>query len=547
MELDKSVLDTPVFSALAGTSEKRYIFVCNMETNVSRWSRNAVEYFGLPGEYMYDVAPIWIEHVHPDDRQKYTESLDDLFSGRALVRDFDYRAENKAGEYVVCTCRGIILKGENGEPDLFAGTIENHGVTENIDANTGLYNIYEFWKRLHERCEKGECTSVLEIGINNFSDINDVHGYEAGNEILKKTAAIFLEIAGERGSVFRLDGVRFAFCFGKKDRSWLGRFYRTLQEEVRKKFFADGGINITLSGGAVICDGSADAHSIMVGSSYALAQSKYKHYGELIFFNDEENHHKKRNLGLLEVLRRCVISEYEGFYLCYQPIVSAEGGEVLGMEALLRWKGEPFGEVPPGEFVPCLENDTCFYELGNWILQQALKDAKKVLKVYPDFIVNVNVAYTQLERVGFVKSVETILKREKFPPENLCLELTERCRVLDKEYLKREIYRLKALGVQVAIDDFGTGFSSLTLLKDLPVDTLKIDREFIMGIEQKFENQAIVESIIQCANTLGVKVCVEGIENQKLIEFMKKYGVHSYQGYYYSKPVEIEEFLQKYV
>lgn len=119
--------------------------------------------------------------------------------------------------------------------------------------------------------------------------------------------------------------------------------------------------------------------------------------------------------------------------------------------------------------------------------------------------------------------------------------------MLDKEYLKREIYRLKALGVQVAIDDFGTGFSSLTLLKDLPVDTLKIDREFIMGIEQKFENQAIVESIIQCANTLGVKVCVEGIENQKLIEFMKKYGVHSYQGYYYSKPVEIEEFLQKYV
>lgn len=548
MELDKSVLDTPVFSALAETSEKRYIYVCNMATNVSRWSRNAVEYFGLPGEYMYDAASIWIEHIHPNDRQKYLESLEDLFSGRALARDFDYRAKNKNGEYVVCTCHGVVLKGEHGGPDLFAGSIENHGIMENIDAVTGLYNIYEFWKRIHARCEEKKQTSVLEIGINNFSDINDVHGYQTGNDILKRVAEIFLDMVGDRGMIFRMDGVRFAFCFGKKDKVWMSKFYRSLQEEVRKGFFSDGTrLTISLSGGAVICGGREDEHSILAGVSYALAQSKYKHHGELVFFDDEDTEHKERDLGLIEALRRSVLDGCEGFYLCYQPMVMAGEEELIGMEALLRWRGEPFGDVPPGVFIPWLENDTCFYEMGLWILEQAVKDAGKLLRKYPDFIINVNVAYTQLERVGFVKSVETILKKAKFPPENLCLELTERCRVLDREYLKKEIYQLKALGVQVAIDDFGTGFSSLTLLKDLPVDMLKIDREFIMGIEQKFENQTIVESIIQCANALGIKVCVEGIENQKLIEFMERYNAHSYQGYYYSKPVTIEQFLEKYM
>lgn len=217
------------------------------------------------------------------------------------------------------------------------------------------------------------------------------------------------------------------------------------------------------------------------------------------------------------------------------------------MEALLRWNHEPFGEVSPGVFIPWLENDVSFCDLGNWILEKALSDGKPILEKYPDFIINVNIAYTQLENIGFRTAVEEILKRTEFPPENLCLELTERCRVLDREYLKQEIEYFKSIGIKIAIDDFGTGFSSLNLLSELSVDTLKIDRGFVLDIEDKPTNQAIVEAVTLCARKLGVKVCIEGVETRKLIDFLNQYGAYSYQGYYYSKPVRKEEFINKFV
>ena len=548
MELDKSVLDSQVFTAFADTSKKRYIYMCNMETGVSRWSRYAIEYFGLPDEYMYNAGAVWLDNVHPDDREVYTREMDLIFSGQKDKFELEYKAKNKDGEYVVCTGRGLVIKGENGQPDLFAGTIVNHSIIDDIDAVSGLYNIYGFWKYMRRICEYNENISILEVSVNNFTDINEKYGYEFGNYLIKKISELFLSKVRNNGYVFRMDGVRFAFIFTDKDEEWIKNFYIELQVELKEKNIAyKDKFTTTISGGAVIAPENIDEYSILASVSYALSKSKHERHGQLVFFDNTTLESNRKNLELLEALRHCVLNDCEGFYICYQPLVSAKEEQLVGMEALLRWKHETFGEVPPGMFIPWLENDACFYDLGNWILERALTEGKSILEKYPDFIINVNIAYTQLENIGFRDAVERILERTGFPAKNLCLELTERCRVLDREYLKHEIEYFKSIGIKIAIDDFGTGFSSLNLLSELPVDTLKIDRGFVLDIEDRPANQAIVEAVTLCARKLGVKVCIEGVETRKLIDFLEQYGAHSYQGYYYSKPIRREEFIQKYV
>ena len=160
---------------------------------------------------------------------------------------------------------------------------------------------------------------------------------------------------------------------------------------------------------------------------------------------------------------------------------------------------------------------------------------------------HVNVAYSQLARVSFKNAVQRILTEVSYPAKNLCLELTERCRQLDSEYLRKELEYLKILGISIAIDDFGTGFSSLNLLGEIPVDMLKIDRGFIFDIMTNKANQMIVKAVTTCADDLDINVCVEGLEDQSMIDFMKAYHTHSYQGYFFSRPISMENFTEKYM
>ncbi len=548
MILDISGLDSQIFSAISDTSDRRYVYMCNMQTNVSRWSKNAVEYFGLPGEYMYNAGTIWEGHVHPDDIAIYRKQIDDIFSGKTQRHHFEYRARNKAGEYVTCTCIGKVLKGEHGKPDLFAGTIENHGIMDNVDATTNLYNIYEFSNKVHFGTKCKENISVMMIGVNHFSDINDIYGYDTGNAVLKTLASKFLEAVRHKGNVYRMDGVRFAFYFENKEKEWLAKFYDDLKQDITKQQLIEGKpIAITFSAGAVMLEKNADIHSVLTGLSYALSLSKHDKHGELVFFDTDTMDNGKRNLELLETLRHSVLNGCKGFYLNYQPIISVEDESIIGMEALLRWKNDKFGEVPPGVFIRWLENDACFYELGNWILERALTEGKPIIEKWKDFVINVNIAYPQMERIGFIEALSSILKKVEFPPENLCIELTERCRTLEQSFLTQQIKQIKDMGIKVALDDFGTGFSSLDVLSYLPVDTLKIDRGFVAGISEKVANQVIVRSVAQCANELGVKVCVEGIEDRELADFLKPYGPGSYQGYYFSRPISIEKLKEKYM
>jgi len=264
----------------------------------------------------------------------------------------------------------------------------------------------------------------------------------------------------------------------------------------------------------------------------------------MVSFLNELNNENSQRIEKLHYIRGSIMKNYEGFYLVYQPVVDSRTERLIGAEALIRWKSERYGVVPPDHFIPLLEKDPLFPELGKWILETAMKDAKEIMKTVPDFVVNVNLSYTQLEKGGFVDMVLQTLKKQEYPPDHLCLEITERCRLLDMGILKDMIAALRSYGVKIALDDFGTGFSSIGLVKNLPFDTIKIDRSFVLRIEEDEKEKALVENFVNVASTFGAKVCIEGIETAGMKEILKKYRVQSFQGYYYAKPLPIDELEQ---
>ena len=546
-ELDRTGLDDYTFQAIASLSERTYIYLCNMQTNVSRWSSNAVEYFGLPGEYMFDAGAIWAEHIHPEDREMYLTDIGNVFSGRQKRHSLEYRARNKYGDYVICTCSGIVQKGTDGEPDFFVGTLTNHGIIDTVDPVTNLYNIYEFNNAIQSIQSSRTPAMVLMIGINHFHFVNDVYDYVFGNKVLYALAqAIQKEAKQRRGTVYRMDGAKFTLCLWEATQDSTRELYESLRRLASDSLTVEGTpVSLSISGGAVYVEKfSGSEFPIISSAAYALDLSKRERHSELVFFDNELGGDTHRSMELLDALRQDIVNGCQGFYMVYQPLVQPEDGRVSGMEALLRWKSPVFGEVTPGRFIPVLEKDACFFTLGNWLLRQALTEAKPIVDRDPHFFLNVNIAYTQIERRGFRDSLMDILRQTGYPAKNLCLELTERCRSADMEYLRAELQFFRSRGIRVALDDFGTGLSSMRLICDLPVDGLKIDQSFILPILENQNAQMVVEATIALARKLGINVCLEGVENQQLRDFVLRYPADHHQGFYYAHPQPIDVFLR---
>lgn len=536
-----------MFETFSIIAEGNYVYLCDMKCDYSRWSKSAVDYFNLPDRYMRNAGTIWEEHIHPDDRESYRNSIDKIFSGQDKGHNMQYRAKSADGNYVVCTCRGAVIRDENGEPEYFAGAIKNHGSLSYIDTITGLRSLYGFFDDLKTLLWKKAKTTAVIIGITGFSIINDVYGYKFGNKVLRKFSNFIQNIFGNAGAVYRMDGTKFAILTRNMNQDEISVLYNKLQEKVSHTFFIEEErISLSLNAGLMIID-DFDIASETVYSclKYAYYESKNRRLGDMVIFENIQNDDNKKFMEKLNVIRNSVIENCEGFYLCYQPIMYADTEKLKGMEALVRWKNEKYGTVPPVQFVPILEQDVLFPELGKWILRQAMTDGKIFLEKYPDFIMNVNISYAQLERSDFVSDVFSLLQETGFPPENLCLEITERCRLLDIDILNNMFRIFREHGIKIALDDFGTGFSSLGVLRTLPIDTVKIDREFVKDIEKSTSDQNTVKFISSLAGAFSAEVCVEGVETAQMRDFLRNYGIKSFQGYYYSKPIPMEELIKK--
>lgn len=527
---------------MASLAKKSYYSITNLKSGITWWSESTLEYFGLEQNYTAIGKEKTKRELHPDDVETFKYCFGRRVEGNDLDKSWEYRVKD-GDKYNRFNAMSRMISDNEGKPLLLITRFVNYGLSDEVDTVTGLRTEAVLTRQLNEYISEGRRGALLKVNLDQFSHISVMYGAAFGDKVLNCVAQLLINILHDNSNIYKLSGVKFVLALGDIPRKKLREIYEKIEDAMENNVEVEGKkIPLRISAGAVYIEPyMTDSNAVRSRLTYAVNHSRYEHHGELVIFNDEmggkDNQHQ---FELIALIHQCATSDFDGFKLFYQPIADTKNGTIRGMEALIRWEKEPYGIISPGIFMEWLEEDPCIFDLGNWILRTALNDIKKVRDELPGCFVNVNVSAAQLERREFRQSVMNILSETGARPEELCLELTERCRDLYVEFLKGEVDFFHSKGIKIALDDFGTGNSSLSLALELPFDELKVDMSFIRDIKDKPQNQAMVQSIIDYAKRTKTETCIEGIENREVDDYIKKFGATWHQGYYYSKPVPIE-------
>ena len=527
---------------MASLAKKSYYSITNLKIGITWWSESTLEYFGLEQNYTAIGKEKTKRELHPDDVETFKYCFGRRVEGNDLDKSWEYRVKD-GDKYNRFNAMSRMISDNEGKPLLLITRFVNYGLSDEVDTVTGLRTEAVLTRQLNEYISEGRRGALLKVNLDQFSHISVMYGAAFGDKVLNCVAQLLINIVHNNSNIYKLSGVKFVLALGDIPRKKLREIYEKIEDAMENNVEVEGKkIPLRISAGAVYIEPyMTDSNAVRSRLTYAVNHSRYEHHGELVIFNDEmggkDNQHQ---FELIALIHQCATSDFDGFKLFYQPIADTKNGTIRGMEALIRWEKEPYGIISPGIFMEWLEEDPCIFDLGNWILRTALNDIKKVRDELPGCFVNVNVSAAQLERREFRQSVMNILSETGARPEELCLELTERCRDLDVDFLKGEVDFFHSKGIKIALDDFGTGNSSLSLALELPFDELKVDMSFIRDIKDKPKNQAMVQSIIDYAKRTKTETCIEGIENREVDDYIKKFGATWHQGYYYSKPVPIE-------
>ena len=542
---NESYIDS-VMNKVNRLADDTYIYMLHLKQDRAWFSETAKAYFGIPETYAFDHFEIMSRLIHPDDLWEYEEEIPKRVKGMDLDRELCIRMKGASGEYRMFSVHTDIVTDEKNAEGYLLVLLHDENVLPRIDAFTDLYSQARFAEDLALEIEKKTPFAVLMIKLERFNNLNIIYGNDVTNQILKETALQFIYMMNENSAVYRLDGPKFGFILRGCGREKLLAFEQNLRNTLAKGIEVNNRrITLKICAGAILIEqyeGKAD--SLSSKAAYALGHSETAHQGRLIIFNDEVRTSKNADLDLMKVIHQSVRDGCEGFYVEYQPIVVSETGRIIGAEALVRWRREPYGNVPPGMFIEWMETDPAMYELGNHVLQTAMQETVGLLTVLPEFVLNVNVSARQMEREEFRAEVLRILEQTEFPANHLCMELTERCRDMPLEEIKKEVEFFRGYGIRMAMDDYGTGSASSGIVLYAPMDEIKLDMSFIRGITEDAKKQAMVKSIVEFANSSGMSTCLEGVETEELQNYLRGYQATWFQGYYYSKPVEISRLRE---
>ena len=406
------------------------------------------------------------------------------------------------------------------------------------DPLTGLPNRTAFMRHLGSLLAQtaGRRIALLMLDLSRFKEVNDTLGHDVGDDVLREVARRFS--AQLRGSAFisRIGGDEFTVVLDDAERGELELLCARLVDSLREPITARGvAIEIGVSVGIALApDHSHDAKELLRLADVAMYVAK-RHGAPFEIYDRDDDKHTVRRLGMLSELRRAI--EHGGLALHYQPQVSLRTGKADGAEALARWRHDVHGNVDPAEFVTLAEATDLIWPLTDWTLRQALSDLASWNKRQTDLRVGVNISARVIQDVTFPRRLEILLHEARIRPHQLELEITESAMLLDPERARRIVRDLHALGVLIAIDDYGTGFSSLGYLRDLRVHALKLDKSFVIDLETREQNRVIVESTVQMAHALGLRVVAEGVESEWAKGYLESIGYDCAQGYWFARPI----------
>ncbi len=404
------------------------------------------------------------------------------------------------------------------------------------DVLTGLLNRWSFNQRLHESLQhaqvSGDTLALLLMDLDNFKSVNDGYGHAAGDHLLQEVARRLKSVLRNQGVLSRLGGDEFTVLLPSTDvqqvQSWAEQILHALSVPCHwGQVVLDFGASI---GVAVSPLDSRDPSTLLRYADMAMYRAKERGRNNVVFYEYSMGHEMAEKVLLSERLRLAL--GYEGIKLYYQPQIDIRTGDVCGVEALVRWKDPVLGEIPPDRFIPVAESSGLIIGLGNYVLDAACKQISLWLQQGTPMRIGVNLSAQQLRQSNLVQQVQESLQRHAVPAQWLELEVTESQAMQDPEHACRVLTELSALGVSLALDDFGNGHSSLAYLQYLPVQRLKLGKDFMR--EGRLGSK-LLGAIIQLGHALDMQVVAEGVETEAQRRQLEALGCECYQGWLSSK------------
>ena len=529
-----------MMAKITDLSRNLYLLVTDLQKNQTFVPEKTAEFLGMEAGYSLNFYQKLTAHVHPYDIPEYEEAMGKRLKKEALSEPLYIRMGKEKTDYMMGFSVDVLRK-ENRE--YLIVVLKNENALQEIDAQTDLYSQVKFEEHIKDYLATRRKVAVLEIEFDHMNDMNILYGTNYSEQMQREIGLRFIYMMDADTAVYRMNSSNFAFILRDADREEAEAYMEKIKDTLKENAYIDGHFfefKIYASG-LILDDYKGDISTVQSKLEYTLEKARERRSTGILFFNDLVLSYGGMDLDLMKIIHQSVLNHCDGFYVEYQPIVTSEDGKIMGAEALVRWKKEPYGAIPPGLFIDWLENDPSMYDLGNFVLEQALWDSKLFLQQNPDFFINVNVSAKQLERPDFCRVVLELLDKTEFPVRHLCLEITERCRSLPVSVINGRMAVLRGYGIKFAMDDFGTGSSSSAMALEMLIDEIKIDMSFIRKILVNKKNKAIVQSMVDFANAANIKSCLEGVENKALEDYLRTVGATWFQGYYYSKPVGADE------
>jgi diguanylate cyclase (GGDEF)-like protein/PAS domain S-box-containing protein len=416
----------------------------------------------------------------------------------------------------------------------------------NHDMLTGLPNRIQLQQTVNETIENiepGQQLALMIMDLNGFKEINDTLGHNIGDTIIKEIGArIRKKLKGLHATVARLGGDEFAIFLPDVESSEHAlTTARRIMGNLRKEFLVDDiSIDVRASLGiAMHPDQALDYTTLMRFADVAMYNAK-KSGNSVELYDPEKDQHSPKRLSLMNDLGKAIRESQLKVY--YQPKISLDNQDVVGVEALARWIHPSLGFISPSEFIPIAEMSDMINEMTEWVLDESLRQVCQWQRKGLPLKVAVNISARNLLNESIVQKIEYLLTQYQLRPSSLELEITETTIMKNAEYALSLLTKINQLGVDLSIDDFGTGYSSLSYLKKLPVKWLKIDYAFIINMLEDEQDQIIVNSTINMAHNLGLSVVAEGVENKEVLTKLSSMQCEQAQGFYFARPMPAEQF-----
>ena len=478
------------------------------------------------------------------ERDTFEFKLKDKNMWVELEVNVTYNAQNEPVEKVLRFKDTTKFKMQNDELTYLAY----------YDVYTGLLNRNYFILKLREMLEKAKqennVVSVLFIDVDDFRKINDGMGMLMGDELVQLLGQVLREFESENVLVSHFNSD--IYCMAIYDPCG-SRSVDAVIEEMKANLLQpfrlsnESEVTVTVSiGVAEFPECAVDALELINCAEIVMLKSKHTQKNGVQYYDAPIIQEFVEKVNIEQKLERAL--KEQGFFMCYQPQYSTEDKKLRGVEALVRWKDEEGKVISPATFIPVAEKNGSILQIGDWILEKSISDFSKWLDKYrfDDITLSINISALQFKNKDFVKTLIQILKRYHMPATMIELEITESVFIDDMDDVVKKMDVLRDMGIRFSMDDFGTGFSSLSYLRRLPIDTLKIDKTFIDSVVTDNPTRTIAETIIDMGKKLGFHTIAEGVEDEVQFDLLRDIGCDNIQGYYMGRPMvseKIEELL----